>query len=546
MYIFRKFFISCIAVGFLLSGLNVLAQTLPPSQPDPPKNWHTLDWKTDGYFGISLPQAYQFLKGHKSKQVVVAIIDSGIDTLQKDLQSVLWVNPKEKPRNGKDDDKNGYVDDIHGWNFLGGKGGKCDFSETQEEVREYFRLKDKYLNTTEASTTNKKEYAYWLTVKTQYDSTANKARTEMSQLSPIVNAIVETSGYIRQILNLKANQTFTKAQVEQIQATNDTLAQIKNLWLIAFNDEISTSTNTKVIKDLTDYMSKLSNTINPDLESRKRIVGDNPNVLKDKPYGNNLLKFSDASHGTAVAGLVAAVRNNGYGIDGIADNVQIMAIKAVPSGDEYDKDEANAIHYAVDNGAKIINMSFGKNISPHKEWVDEAFKYAAAHNVLLVMAAGNDNQNVDEKPEYPNDTFADGSADDADNVISVGASGFKKDENLAASFSNYGKKNVDIFAPGVKVTSVDMDAETITEDGTSFSAPIVTGIAALILEYYPSLSAKQVKQAILQSAEPLTGTMVLKPGTKDRVDFTTLSKTGGIVNARKALEIASQMKGERK
>jgi cell wall-associated protease len=546
MYIFRKFLLSCILPAFLLLSLDCFAQTLPPSQPDPPKNWYALDLKTDGYFGISLAQAYQFINGLKSKPVIVAIVDSGIDTLQKDLQGVLWVNPKEKAGNGKDDDHNGYIDDIHGWDFLGGPGGKSDFSETEEEVREYQRLKDKYLNATDATATDKKEYAYWKNVKTEYDSTVTKARTEISQLSPIMNALVETSGYIRHSLNLKSNQTFTKADVEHFQPTNDTLKEVKNLWLIAFSEEISTSTNVKVLKELSEYMAKLNNSINPDLDARKRIVGDNPDVLKDKPYGSNVLKFSDASHGTDVAGLVGAIRNNNYGIDGIADNVKIMAIKAVPIGDEYDKDEVNAIHYAVDNGAKIINMSFGKKISPHKEWVDEAFKYAAAHDVLLVQASGNENQDMDAKPDYPNDMFADGSATDADNVINVGASGMKADENLATTFSNYGKKNVDLFAPGVKITSIDNDAETITDDGTSFSAPIVSGIAALILEYYPDLSSRQVKQAILQSATPLTGTMVFKPGTKQKVDFTTLSKTGGIVNARQALEIASKMKGERK
>lgn len=541
-----KYLISCIFTGLLLISLNASAQTLPPSRPDPPRNWYVLDLKTDGYFGISLAQAYQFINGLKSKPVVVAIIDSGIDTLQKDLQGVLWVNLKEKAGNGKDDDHNGYVDDIHGWDFLGGPGGKSDFSETEEEVREYHRLKGKYANATNASAVNKKEYAYWVRVKTEYDSTLTKARAEIEQLSPYMNAMVQTSGYVRHALNLKADQTFTKADVMNLRATNDTLAEVKNLWLLAFSDEVSTSTNVKVIKETSEYLAKLNNSVNPDLESRKRIVGDDPDILKDKPYGNNVLKFMDASHGTGVAGLVGAIRNNGYGIDGVADNVKLMAIKAVPIGDEYDKDEVNAIHYAVDNGAKIINMSFGKKISPHKEWVDEAFKYAAAHDVLLVQAAGNDNQDMDVKPEYPNDTFADGSADDADNVINVGASGLKPDENLAATFSNYGKKNVDVFAPGVKITSIDMDAELLTDDGTSFSAPIVTGIAALILEYYPHLSARQIKQAIMESATPLKGAMVLKPGTKDLVDFTTLSKTGGIVNARKALEIASKMKGERK
>ena len=222
-----------------------------------------------------------------------------------------------------------------------------------------------------------------------------------------------------------------------------------------------------------------------------------------------------------------------------------MVLKAVNNGDEYDKDVANAIHYAVDNGAKVINMSFGKYLSPHKDWVDEAIKYAASKDVLLVLASGNDNLNVDSVPQYPNDTFLDGSSTDADNLINVGASAALKDTLLASTFSNYGVKNVDVFAPGVKVTSIDTDAEFNTADGTSFAAPVVTGIAALVLEYYPKLSAAQVKQVILQSATPLKGTMVYKPGTKQLVDFTTLSKSGGIVNAYNALEIASKMKGER-
>jgi cell wall-associated protease len=531
-----KYFVSCFAVFSLFINF-AFAQQVPVFQPDPPKNWFALDLKADGYFGISLHQAYEFLQGKKSKPVVVAIIDSGCDTLQQDLQGVLWVNPKK----GKS-----HLGDIHGWNFLGGPGRKCDFNETEEEVRQYYKLKDKYLSLTDATAPDKKEYAFWLRVKTQYDSTVTMARTELAQLSPVMNALVETSGYVRHLLHLKDNQTFTRAEVEHMTALNDTLAQVKNLWLLAFSQDVSTSTNVKVIKEMSEYLTKLNNDISPDLDARKRIVGDNPDSLHDRPYGSNILKFDDGAHGTEVAGLVGAKRNNGYGIDGVADNVKLMIIKAVPVGDEYDKDEANAIHYAVDNGAKIINMSFGKKISPHKAWVDGAFKYAAAHDVLLIQAAGNDNADMDVKPEFPNDTFEDGSADDADNVINVGASGLKQDTSLATEFSNYGKKNVDLFAPGVKIMSIDLDAETITDDGTSFSAPIVTGIATLILEYYPNLSAKQIKQAIMASATPLVGTMVYKPGTHELVDFATLCKTGGIVNAYRALQIASEMKGERK
>jgi cell wall-associated protease len=536
----------------VLINYTSVAQTAPKSTAtaavaELPKNWHTMDLKTDGYFGISLNQAYLFVKGKKSKPVVVATIDSGIDTAQADLKPILWVNTKEIPGNGIDDDKNGYVDDIHGWDFLGGPGGKCNFTETTEEVREYNRLKEKYANVTAAPAGNDKEYAYWLKVKETHDATVTKSQGEIQQLQPVMNALMVTSGYIKQALNLKADGSFKLIDLDKIKTANDTINRSKYVWESVFQQEGGDTDNAKIIKDLSEYLAKLNNDVSPDLNARKRIIGDDPNVNDGKPYGNNLLKFADASHGTGVAGLIGAVRNNKYGINGIADNVRIMGIKAVPNGDEYDKDIANAIHYAVDNGAKVINMSFGKKLSPHKAWVDEAFKYAAAKDVLLVQASGNDNQDVDTNPEFPNDIFEDGSSTDAPNVISVGASGEKQDENLAGTFSNYGKTNVDVFAPGVKVTSIDMDAEFNTADGTSFASPITAGIAALVLEYYPNLSAKQLKQVILESATPLTGTMVLKPGSKtDKVDFTTLSKTGGVVNAYRALTAASKLKGERK
>ncbi|MES2428029.1 MAG: S8 family serine peptidase [Bacteroidota bacterium] len=541
---FRKYLFGPAICGALLFSLNVSAQTAAPA--DPPKNWHQLDLKADGFYGISLNQAYNFLKGKKSKTVVVATIDSGIDTTQNDLKSILWVNPKEIPNNGKDDDHNGYVDDVHGWDFLGGPGGKVDYTETTEEIREYNRLKPKYESVTTAPAGDEKQYNYWINVKTIHDATVAKSSGELQQLSPLMNAMMVTSGYIKKALKLDPSATFVKADLYKIPAgLSDTITQSKAVWAQMF-DQVD-GDNGKVIKELSDYLAKLNNDVNPDLNARKNIVGDNPDVQDGKPYGNNVLKAPDASHGTGVAGLIGAIRDNGYGINGVADNVRIMSIKAVPNGDEYDKDIANAIRYAVDNGAKVVNMSFGKKISPHKDWVDAAFKYAADHDVLLVQASGNDSQDMDTKPQFPNDTFADGSVSDLDNVISVGASGAKGDETLAATFSNYGKKNVDVFAPGAKVTSIDTDAEFNTADGTSFASPITAGIAALLLEYYPTLSAKQLKQVILESATPITGTMVLKPGSKDeKVDFTTLSKTGGIVNAYKAVQIASKLKGERK
>ncbi len=545
MYKIQKTALGTLISGALLLSLNAFGQEMPKKEPEPPKTWHQMDLKTDGFYGISLNQAYVFLKGKKSKTVVVTTIDSGIDTTQNDLKSILWVNPKEKPGNGIDDDNDGYVDDVHGWDFLGGKNGKVDYTETTEEVRQYFKLKDKYSNLTTAPAGQEKQFAFWKSVKANYDSTYAKAQTEIKELSTEVNVLTATNYYLKRELKLKSDQTFDKAALDKLVTANDTIAQSKTVWESVFTQIGESSNNAKVLKDITEYYAKQNNSINPDLDARAKIVGDDPDVNDGKPYGNNIIKTPDASHGTGVAGLIGAVRNNGYGIDGVADNVRIMSVKAVPNGDEYDKDIANAIHYAVDHGARVVNMSFGKKVSPHKEWVDEAFKYAAAHDVLLVMASGNDNQDVDATPQFPNDTYLDGST--TDNVISVGASGPKADNKLAAEFTNYGKNNVDIFAPGVKVTSIDEDAELNTADGTSFSSPIVSGVAALILEYYPELSARQVKQAILESAVPLKGKMVIKPGSKDQlVDFSTLSKTGGIVNAYKALQIASKMKGERK
>jgi cell wall-associated protease len=545
MHKIKNYALSTLLTGFLFINLNTFAQQLPVPPPAPPKNWHEMDLKTDGYFGVSLKQAYEFLKGKKSQTVVVTTMDSGIDTTQKDLAPVLWVNPKEIPGNGKDDDNDGYVDDVHGWDFLGGKGGKVDNAETEEEVRQYYKLKDKFAGLATAPAGQQKEYAFWLNIKTTYDSTESKAQTEVKELQEELRIFTITNHLIKRELNLGSDGTFTLADLDKIHSTNDTIVDSKAVWQSIFTQLGGPDlTNAKVMKDWTDEYAKENNTIAPDLDARKSIVGDDPDVNDGKPYGNNVLKTSEASHGTGVAGLIGAVRNNGYGIDGIADNVRIMALKVVPNGDEYDKDVANALRYAVDHGAQVVNMSFGKKISPHKDWVDAAFKYAAAHDVLLVMASGNENQDIDAKPEFPNDLYLDGTT--TDNVINVGASGPKPDTSLAADFSNYGKKNVDIFAPGVKVTSIDMDAEFNTEDGTSFSSPIVAGIAALIREYYPKLTASQVKRAILESAV-VEDVMVNKPGAKgQKVAFNTLSKTGGIVNAYRALEIASKMKGEKR
>ena len=530
---------SGLTLAAILFAVNINAQNTLAGMP-PPKNWHLMDAQTDGYYGISLTKAYNFLKGKKSKTVVVATLDSGTDTLQADLQGKLWINPKEKPGNDIDDDHNGYIDDIHGWNFLGGPNGKSDLSEPQEEVREYNRLKPQYDSLNNSTKADTAGYHYWLLVQKQYQDLIAKDKEDLKQLSPILNVLIVTDALIRKNLNLAKGQTFSAKELQKVSSTTDTLSNCKIIWQSVFDQLPPSTTDQAILRDYNESVEKINNDLNPDLTARQRIAANNADDNSSPFYGNHLLKNINSSHGTGVAGLIAAKRNNGYGIDGIANDVKIMTVVVSLAGDEFDKDVANGIRYAVDNGARIINMSFGKNLSPHKAWVDAAIKYAAAKNVLLVVAAGNDNQNIDEKPVFPNINFNDGTT--VNNFISVGASAAKADENLDATFTNYGPKTVDLFAPGSQVTTLDMDNELVTEDGTSFSAPIVSGVAALVLSYYPNLSASQLKRILLQSAKPLKGLKVLKPGSKDeKVDFTSLSKTGGIVNAYEAVKLAAKI-----
>ncbi len=505
-----------------------------------PTNWHTLDLQTSGYFGVSLDKAYDLVKNKKSKTVIVAVIDSGIDTAQTDLQGILWVNPKEIAGNGIDDDKNGYIDDIHGWNFLGAKNGTQIITETSEEIRMYPIWKQKF-SLVQNQKTNPKEYKEFLKLKALRDTTVNRAEKELKNLKPFAAGLLASSYFIFRDLKIDTAKGFTLADIQNANITNDTTQNAKAFWVSILSRDPSANSNS-VKQEIKDYADKLERDVNPDLALRKRIMGDDWEQNTSKFYGNNILKASNASHGTAVAGLIGANSNNNYGIKGIANNVKIMALRAVPDGDEYDKDIANAIIYAVKNGAKIINMSFGKKISPQKKWVDAAFKYAAKKKVLLVQAAGNEGESLDSIAKYPNDIFADGSIKDAPNVINVGASSAKKDEHLAADFSNYSKTDVDIFAPGAQVTSINLNKEFITANGTSFASPVTAGVAALVLSYYPKLTAAQLKNVLLKSAAKADGLQVLKPGkAEEKVPFSSLSKTGGIVNAYEALKMAGTL-----
>jgi cell wall-associated protease len=506
-----------------------------------PKNWHQLDPATTGYNGISLKKAYDLIKTKKlkSNRVLVAVIDSGIDTLHEDLKPVLWVNPKEIPGNGIDDDKNGYVDDINGWNFIGGKDGRNVKEDSYEAARVYHSLKDKWTGKTEADAITKKdkqEFANFVRAEKQVVGDVDPS--QLIQLNKMLGKLIIGDSVVRK--ELGKEEYTAKEMVKYTTFNNDAKIMKEILVSVSKGNSTNDLTNQQLIDELRGEVKKGEASTGPPAEYRKDIVGDDETNVNDRDYGNNDVMASTPFHGTHCAGIIAAARGNGKGVDGIADNVRIMMLRAVPDGDEHDKDIANAIRYAVDNGAKIISMSFGKDYSPEKEWVDDAYRYAASKNVLLVHAAGNDSKNVDTTFNYPNPFFADGSGR-AENIITVGASGDKKNGGLTASFSNYGKKEVDVFAPGVNINSTIPGGNTYGDaSGTSMACPVVAGVAALLLQYYPNLTALQLKEAIEKSAI-VSNEKVNNPETKEKVSMSTLSKTGGFVNAYEAVKYAGNM-----
>jgi len=507
-----------------------------------PNNWYQLDRQTTGYYGISLDKAYDFLKGKPSKTILVAVIDSGVDTLQNDLKGILWHNPGEIPGNGIDDDHNGYVDDVYGWNFIGGKDGKNVHQDSYEAARVYWSLKDKFdknVDTTTMSAPDKAQYADYLRAKDEVTQGINPA--ELTQMERILPVLEKGDSVIGKDL---AKAEFTGKDLKGYTSTDPDAKIAAAIYLnMAQANKSDNIKNTEILEYLRGQIRKGESATTPPPNYRNDIVKDNPNDINDRYYGNNDVMAGTPSHGTHVTGIIAAERDNGIGMNGIANNVKVMMVRAVPDGDEHDKDIANAIRYATDNGAEVISMSFGKPYSPQKSWVDDAVKYAESKGVLLVHAAGNDAKDIDSAANFPNPYYQDKSGE-APNFITVGASGDATNGGFTASFSNYGKKTVDIFAPGVNIYSTLPGNTYGNYSGTSMATPVVAGVAALILEYYPDLSAEQVKYVIDKSATPITEKVKL-PGTTDSVYLSDISITGGELNAYNALKLASTLKGER-
>lgn len=519
--------VGCGSPAILLSPeVNTLSSTQKTStlSDSELKHWGHSDLVTDTIPGMSVEKAYSEIFNTidelQPTTVIVGVLDSGVDIEHEDLKNVIWTNEDEIPNNNIDDDKNGYIDDVHGWNFLG---------EATHEQLEFVRILSKGDDGSDLYKRAKEEY------EKEYEETLkNKTRYEQ-----ILQSVTQANALLQETLG---KETYTLEDLNQLESEDPKVLQAKAAMSQMLTFEDSVEALKEEIKGGIEYFTgKLNYNLNKDYDGRS-IVGDDPENLQDTDYGNNNVTGDKehAKHGTHVAGIIAAQRNNGIGMNGVADHVKIMSVRTVPDGDEYDKDVALAIRYAVDNGAKVINGSFGKYFSPHKEWVWDAIKYAASKDVLIVKAAGNESLDLDQNNVYPNDNENNGQ-EIADNFLTVGALNYKYGSELIASFSNYGKDNVDVFAPGVKIYATTPNNQYEYLQGTSMAAPEVAGVAALIRSYFPKLKAAQVKQIIMQSGLTTNINVSLGGNPNYTKPFSEASKSGKMVNLYNAMILADKV-----
>lgn len=566
MKIYKSIFLTGLVVVLLLScgTAQTVTQTSPPPSKTPEaiidktpetntqmvakkapmsieeiQRWPHMDIQSDSVPGLSLAKAFEFLNGKQGKTVIVGIIDSGIDIEHEDLKDVVWTNEDEVAGNNIDDDNNGYVDDINGWNFLGGKLGQ-DNPEQLELTRIVKKWKPRFDGKTAESIDAKdaNDFKLYTKLKKIVDDKSTNASNQVMQYTAIKDFVAKANDSIVKVVG-KSNYNINEANGVTLAEPRLMQGKMIIMRILDGGDTIPMA-----LEQLGEIVDHYSNQLNAQykLDFDGRLAGDNPYDINDRNYGNGLVIGSKKteSHGTHVSGIVAASRNNGLGMNGVAKNVKLMALRAVPDGDEYDKDIALAIRYAVDNGAKVVNMSFGKSYSPNAEWVYQAIKYAAEKDVLLVHAAGNDASNIDTAENFPNDS-KDKLEEFADNVLTIGAMTRHYDERLVASFSNYGKKNVDVFAPGLEIYSTFPADSYESIQGTSMAAPEVAGVAALIRSYYPTLTASQVKTIIMDSGISYEGEVILPGSETEKIAFKELSVSGKIVNAYRALKMAEKM-----
>ncbi|WP_313349159.1 S8 family peptidase [Empedobacter sp.] len=536
----KKFLLS-ISVAMFVGGASFAQETttaLPLTKVDQ-KYWQHESFEESGVYGVNTQKALQFLESKKRKpsQLIVGVLDSGVEITHPDLKDNIWTNTKEIAGNGIDDDKNGYVDDIHGWNFIGGKDGKNVDGDTLELTRLFVKYRDLFEKSKDAASNKTKfpkEFEEYEKIKPAFEDKLAEAKQNAAQYTQMNDvfsvafpALIKEWG--EKDLNEKNMMSFKPVSKEAQQGMIIFGMVPKEAWEGKSMKDFLTEVGNEISEGTKYYKEQVEINLNTELDPRP-IVGDNYADKSERFYGNNDVDGPDSMHGTHVSGIIAAKSGNGIGMDGIAGNgyVKIMSVRTVPNGDERDKDVANAIRYAADNGAKILNMSFGKAYSPDKQIVWDAFKYAEKKGLLLIKAAGNENVNIDDEIHFPT-VYDDKGVEVSKNVITVGANTMDND-NLRASFSNFGKKSVDVFAPGNEIYSTvpNKDGEYKNESGTSMASPVVAGVAALVWAHYPKLTATDIKQILLESVNK-------NPALTD------ISVTGGVVDAYKAVQLAEKM-----
>ncbi len=506
------------------------------------KAWSSKDLKSDTIPGMSVEKTYrEILPGKSATQTIVAVIDSGIDIEHEDLKNVIWTNPKEIAGNGKDDDNNGYVDDVHGWNFLG---------DIEAEQLEFARIIDRYdaefSGKSLASVAADKKEIFQVYQKAKQEHTQKSGETEQNKqrYTQILGQVTTSHAAVKTVLG---KEDYTAADLSGIKNPNEEMQNHIGLLTQMFQFSDSMPDFMKNLNDGLDFFNGQLEANYALGASFRSVLGDDPYDITDTSYGNNNVigpEKSGARHGTHVAGIIAAQRDNGKGMNGVANsNIKIMALRAVPDGDEYDKDIALAIRYAVDNGAKVINTSFGKYYAQNPEWVYDAIKYAAKNDVLIVNAAGNEGLNLDDPTNrvYPNDQL-DNLTEMGDTFLTVGALAPTYGGELVANFSNYGKSNVDVFAPGVRIYSTTPEDNYEFLQGTSMASPNTAGVAAMLRAYYPKLKANQVKDIIMKSGLETTTSVIVSGDPDKRAAFKDLSKSGEMVNMYNAFRLAELQK----
>lgn len=495
---------------------------------------NVLNWYNGKKPGMSTDKALKKLKKQTPDTVIVAVIDSGIDIEHEDLQGKIWTNRKEIPGNGIDDDGNGYVDDVHGWNFLGNSDGENQGPARLEVTRIYANLKPRFENmdSTKISAEDRKDYELYLEVKKEVTDNIEQYKQIIEQTKQFKALIPMLPAMIG---NMIGKEDFTEKDLKKWKPEDAQGKQMKQFGFMILKGELN---DEFVDKQVEQIKSMLDHHYNVDYDDRS-LIGDNYLDMTDLGYGNNDVTGPDALHGTHVGGIIGAIRGNDLGGDGVADNVLLMPLRAVPDGDEFDKDIALAIRYAVDNGAKIINASFGKAYAQLPEAVYEALRYAEENDVLFVHAAGNSAEDLHENPNYPANMFP-FQNEPFNNYLSIGASTKDKKLELPARFSNYGETRVDVFAPGNEIYNTVPGNEYKELQGTSMAAPMVSGVAAILKGYFPKFTMAEIRQIILDSVDDYADTDQKLPGSDEIIKFGSLSATGGVVNVKEAVKLAKE------